>query len=79
MEVSRQLHVPAALSPGKQNHGINQIGRREGSCVEEKTLVSARNRTLAVQPVARLCSYWAHLSKVPVLNYAMKAYGGMNL
>jgi hypothetical protein len=57
MALSGQLHAPGALPPGKQP--LVPIGSQAGWVSEpvctlwrtEKTVASARNRTLAIQPV----------------------------
>jgi hypothetical protein len=57
MEVSDQLHTPAALPPGEVGPGTHWIGGwvgpRAGLDVVEKSLAPARNRTPVFQPVAR--------------------------
>jgi hypothetical protein len=66
MEVSGQLHAPAALPPGERvavTHWIRRLGgphRRTGCCWEEKSLPcreSNRNSS-APQPVARRYTHW---------------------
>jgi hypothetical protein len=58
MEVSSQLHAPAALPPGEIATGTHLIGDRMGSraglnAVDKKKFCHAGNRILAVQPAAR--------------------------
>jgi hypothetical protein len=60
MEVSGQLHVPAALLPVKDlplRYALDMtLGGPQslsGRCEEENNVSSAGNRTLAVQPLAR--------------------------
>jgi hypothetical protein len=58
MDVSGQLHVPKALSPGKEPAGTHSTGGRVGPRVgldaveKTKIPVPARNRIPADQPVA---------------------------
>jgi hypothetical protein len=53
MEVSGQLHTPAALPPGKNlQYPLNSAGR-VSLRAEEKNLTPTGNRTPAVQAVAR--------------------------
>jgi hypothetical protein len=57
MEVSGQLHVPAALPPGKVpryplDRRLGGPQSRSGRCGEEKNLALHGNRTRIVQPVA---------------------------
>jgi hypothetical protein len=58
MEVSGQLHAPAALPPGKDprytlDRRLGGPQSRSGCCGEEKHLAPARNPTSAVHPYAR--------------------------
>jgi hypothetical protein len=58
MEVSGQLHAPAALTRGEEpryplDRWPGGPQSRSGRCAEEKNLASAGNRTPAVQPVDR--------------------------
>jgi hypothetical protein len=59
MEVSGQLHAPAAMPRGKNPRYslYRRLGgpqNRSGHCGEDKSLLApVGNRTLAVQPVAR--------------------------
>jgi hypothetical protein len=63
MEVSGQLHDPAALSPEKYpgTHWIESwVGSRAGlNSVEKRKSYTAENRTRAVQLVARRYTDWA--------------------
>jgi hypothetical protein len=57
MEMSGQLHAPAALLQGKstrfpQNRRLGESQSRSGSYGEEENLALAGNQTPAVQPVA---------------------------
>jgi hypothetical protein len=58
MEVSGQLHDPAALPLGKEppvpiGQAAGWPQSRPGSYGEEKTLVATRNQTPTAQPIAR--------------------------
>jgi hypothetical protein len=57
MEVSGQLHDPAALPPGKELPVIRGgVGSKAGlHCGEEKNLASAGNRSADVRPIG--CRY----------------------
>jgi hypothetical protein len=72
MEVSGQLHAPAALPPEEMPR--YQLDRRlgepqspSGRCGEEKSLAPVRIITLAVQPIARRYTDWAILTHINVL------------
>jgi hypothetical protein len=57
MEVSGQLHAPAALTPGKEPPGTHYIGGWVGpragfDVVGKKNLAPAGNQTPAAQPIA---------------------------
>jgi hypothetical protein len=54
MEKSCQLHLTAALSPGKEPPVPIEPQSRSGFYGEEKNLTPAGNRTPAVQPIAIL-------------------------
>jgi hypothetical protein len=58
MEVSGELHSPAALPPGKQSTA--SIGRqiRSGLWRRESSPTPSGNLTPAAQPVARRCTDW---------------------
>jgi hypothetical protein len=72
MEVSGQLQAPAALSPGKEipvpHRKLGVPQNRPGSYGEKKNLAPLRNRTQAVQPVARRYADWAVLA-MKLLNF----------
>jgi hypothetical protein len=56
MKVSGELHAPGALPPEKEAPVDSRLGgpqSRSGRYGEEKSHAPARNRTPAVQPVAR--------------------------
>jgi hypothetical protein len=70
MEVSGQLHAPAALPPRQEPSGTHLTGgwvgpkSRSGCCGEEKNLAPAGNRTPAVQPVVGRCADYAIPARV---------------
>jgi hypothetical protein len=54
MEVSAQLHTPAALLLGKWPRTKDGVGPRDSlDAMDRKNLTAAGNRTPAVQPIAR--------------------------
>jgi hypothetical protein len=68
MEVSGQLHTPAALSPEEiapSSHSIGGwVGSRAGLDPLEENLAPVGNRTPAVQAVAHRYTYWAIIRAV---------------
>jgi hypothetical protein len=86
MEMRGQLHTPASLLPGKEapaslppaERAAGYIGQETGRVPEpvwtlwstEKFLAPARNRTPAVQPVARRYTDWANWA-IPTLRFGV--------
>jgi hypothetical protein len=61
MEVSGQLHSPAAFSPRKEPPypSDRRLGGPQSRCVEEKNIAPAGNRIPALQPLGRRYADWA--------------------
>jgi hypothetical protein len=73
MEVSDQLHAPAALPLGKSprcplDRRLGAPQSWSGHCGKEDNLDPAGYRTPAVQPVSRRCTEWATEEESCVLN-----------
>jgi hypothetical protein len=75
MEVSDQLHTPAALPPGKSPRW-GWVGPRAGlNAAEKEKLSSATIRTPSSQPLARRYTDWAVQSYSVTITFQTNLYG----